>query len=653
MVENIIQTVCPRDCYDTCFLRVKVDSTEKIIFVKGDPDNPVTRGIVCPRGAKDNERVFRNRVLYPYIRDGSNPSKKFKKSTWDEVLTLVGNKLQQTLNDNGSEAVLHLDYAGNTGLLTWNFPLRLWNAIGATETDYAICSSSGHEALSLHYGLSYGIQPEELQDKKFIVYWGFNGAVSSIHMWNLALRARRHYGSEIAVIDPRESKSATKADLWLNPRPGSDVALAFGIAKYIIENDYVDLDFIRKWTYGYEQLKEEVMKWTPDRVKKVTGLDWNLIEELGQAYGERKPSATMIGIGFQKSVQGAESVRAVALLPALLGLHRGFFYSNSNAYNPNLSHLTGASLSTKKPKIVSQVALSSLVQKGEFKFIYVFNMNPILTLPDQKAFRAGLSRSDIFVVVHETHWTETTEYADVVLPAPTYLEKDDLVIPWGHRFVRKSNKVINPLGDSKDEIWIMQKLAKSLDLNESWLYEDPWTAVAKALENTLKNGTFDDLMNGKSLQLECKPLTEYQTSTEKIEFYSTKAKELGVPPIPFQYPLKWNEGKFILLNSSLSKYTHTQFQEVYGAIPAIVQINPKDAEVYDIEDEETIILSNDHGKVSVMAKVSNKVPKGILWSPKQLTGINSEPQNVLISGTNQKIGKGPIFNSVVVKILKK
>ncbi len=648
---RIVRVVCPRDCYDTCFLISVVEDTGKIRSIKGDHGNPVTQGFVCPRGVKDCERVYNNRVLYPYIRVGSKEEGKLKRVKWSEALDLVADKLRKVLRVYGPRAVLHLEYAGNMGLLTWYFPQRLWNAIGATKTDYSICSKSGHDAISLHYGLSYGIKPEELLEMKLIVYWGFNAAVSSPHMWALSIKARKK-GSVIAVVDPRESESAKGADIWLNPKPGSDVALAFGVARYIIEHGYVDLDFIEKWTYGYELFKEEVVKWTPSRVEEVTGVKWSLVEELGEAYGELKPSATMIGIGFQKSVHGAESVRAVALIPALLGLHRGFYYSNSRGYQVDIAYLTGESLSNKKPMTISQVSLSNHVKRGDFKFIYIYNMNPALTLPNQKAFREGLLRSDVFVVVHETHWTETTGYADVVLPAPTYLEKDDVVIPYSHHYIRISRRAINPLGESKNEIWVMKELAKRLDLKEKWVYEDPWKAIENALKNALENGSFKELLMGKVLKLKYRPISDYQTPTGKIEFYSKRAEELGLNPIPRQYPLKLCGEEFILLNSSTPKYTHTQFREIYGSIPPITLINPEDAKVLNIRSGETVELYNELGRVRVRVIVSSSVPRRVLWSPRQMIGLNGEPQNSLVPCITQKIGGGPIFNSTTVKISK-
>ncbi|MDI6904615.1 MAG: molybdopterin-dependent oxidoreductase [Candidatus Bathyarchaeia archaeon] len=200
----------------------------------------------------------------------------------------------------------------------------------------------------------------------------------------------------------------------------------------------------------------------------------------------------MIGIGLQKSLYGAESVRAISLIPALIGLHRGFYYTNSNGWTTNLSYLTGESLTNKKVKVVSQVALGRHLENGEFKFVYIYNMNPVETLPNQNAVRNGLTRNDVFVVVHDTHWTETAKHANLVLPAPTFFEKEDIVISYSHRYVQKSQKVIEPLGESKSELWIASQLAKRLNLKQEWLHEDPWKTVEKASANAFENGNTSD-----------------------------------------------------------------------------------------------------------------------------------------------------------------
>jgi anaerobic selenocysteine-containing dehydrogenase len=258
---------------------------------------------------------------------------------------------------------------------------------------------------------------------KVILFWGNNAKVSASHIWAMARRARKDHGAILVSVDSRKSPTAEAADIWIQPRPGSDVALCYGIARYLIEKDGVDPEFIGTWTTGFPAYAETAMDWTPERVERVSGVPGRVVAQIGEVLMAHRPAAFMIGFGLQKSVQGAEAARAVALLPALLGLHRGFQYSNSRGHMIDWPAINGRRFSGHRGKVVSQVCIGQRLAAGEFKLVYVFGSNPAMTLPDQSAVRRGLGREDVFVVVHDTHWSETATRADVVLPAPTFLEK--------------------------------------------------------------------------------------------------------------------------------------------------------------------------------------------------------------------------------------
>jgi anaerobic selenocysteine-containing dehydrogenase len=644
-----VETVCPRDCYDTCFQRVLLDDKNKPVRVIGDKSNPVTQGFLCPRGVADIKRAYSpERILYPHKRVGYKPNGAFERITWEDALNLLTEKLTGVIKQFGPESVLHLDYTGNMGLLTLDLAQRWFYALGFSQTDLSLCSKSGHAALALHYGLSYGVEPEELSSMRLTVYWGFNIAVSAPHLHALSLKSREN-GGAIVAVDPWQSETARSADFWIQPKPGSDVALAYGVMKHLIDNDLVDHDFLKKHANGFDRLTDEIGNWSISLIEEYTGLKWATIAKLAQHYAEHKPSATMIGFGMQKSFHGAESVRAISLIPALIGLHRGFYYSNNRGWNVNEPYLTGEALTDKNTKVVSQVALGRHLEKGEFKLVYVYNMNPAETLPNQTAVRNGLKREDVFVVVHDTHWTETAKHADLVLPAQTFLEKEDVVVSYSHRHVRKSNRVIEPLGESKSELWIMAQLASRLNLKEEWLYEDAWGALEKALADSFENGTVSDFKRGKTLRLKMKPRDEYQTSTGRIELYSTEAERQGLTPLPKQYPFPKNEG-LIFLNNAVNKYTHTQFQDVYGAMPATFLINPEDARSHDVRGNDVVELYNDFGSIKLQAVISALVPKGVLWAGRECRDVEGKPQNTIIPDTTQKIGGGSTYNTTVIRI---
>jgi anaerobic selenocysteine-containing dehydrogenase len=640
-----VKTVCHRDCPDTCFIDVTVEKG-KIVNTKGSRENPITAGFLCPRGNKDIERVYSpERVLYPHVRSSSA----YSRVTWDAALHSIADCIRSTLAQHGRKAVLLYDYPGNTGLLAWHFPKRLWSALGATTTDYALCSRSGHTGIGLHYGQSYGLSLEEVAASGLILFWGHNAKISAPHIWALARRAKKDHGAFIASVDSRKSPTAQAADLWVQPRPGSDVALCYGIARHLIAAKGIDLEFIYRHTTGFEAYAEATNGWTSQKVQQATGLDDEKIARFAELLMDRQPAAFMIGFGLQKSLQGAEAARAVSLLPALRGRHRRFHYSNGAAARIDWPMITGSGLTDKPGEAVSQVEIGRKLAAGDFKFIYVTGSNPASTLPDQQAVRDGLARDDVFLVVHDTHWSETAKHAAVVLPAPTFLEKRDLTIPDHHSYCRLSEKAIEPLGESRPETWVMQQLAKRLGREEAWLREDPWTAVAKALRNTFQEGTVEDLLAGKARRLKPRSRQSYQTASGKIAFAAENPPD-GAAPLPTQHTLPDAKKGFVLLNSATANYTHSQFADVYGPIPSIVWIHPRDAERISIEEDDVVAVANDHGTVTLHARITDKVLPGTLWAPRPLIGLNGVGLNTLVRGVSQQIGGGPLFNSVKVTL---
>jgi anaerobic selenocysteine-containing dehydrogenase len=298
------------------------------------------------------------------------------------------------------------------------------------------------------------------------------------------------------------------------------------------------------------------------------------------------------------------------------------------------------------------IAIGERLAAGEFKFVYVVGMNPVLTLPDSNKIIDGLKRDDCFLVVHDTHITETAKLADVLLPATTYLEKDDVFLSDCHSFVRLGRKAIEPLAESRDEYPLMKELATRMGVTEPWVHFDPWQDMRKNFQNAFIDGSFQDLLDGKPLQVRHKPLDEYQTSTGKLEFTSTSAP-VCVKPIPEQLMVGTSDGEFIMLNSSLPQYLHTQFTDVYDEIPRTFWVNPSDAETNELVDGKGCILYNERGELEATIKTTGKVPPGVVWCPRELIDERGNPQNGLAPGTPQKIGGGPMFNTVKVKIRSK
>ena len=645
-----VKTVCHRDCPDTCFMDVSVEQGQ-IIKTRGSKENPFTRGFLCPRGNGDSQRVYsRKRVLYPHLKLAVHGSNSFSRIGWEAALDTIADRIRATIEEHGSESVLLYDYPGNIGFLAWHYPKRLWTALAATTTDYALCSSAGHKGIGLHYGSSNGLSLAEVGASTVIIFWGNNAKTSAPHIWAVARRAKKDNGAVIVCVDPRESPTAAAADIWLQPRPGSDVALCYGLANYLINHQGVDLTFIDQFTTGFPAYAEAAKAWTHRRVQQVTGVDRQMVARFAELLMAKRPAAFMVGMGLQKSRYGAEAARAVSLLPALLGLHRGFHYSNAQGLSIDWAYIHGTRLSDRQGKVVSQVQIGEQLAAGAFKLVYVMGSNPAMTLPGQWAVRDGLDRDDVFVVVHDTHWSETAEHADVVLPAATFLEKRDLCISDHHPYCRLSEKVIEPLCQSRHEIQVMQQLAKRLKLTQPYLDEDPWKAVGKTLENTFVEGDLSSILSGKTLEVKLRPRNDYPTLSKKIELAAPTSGQ-AIAPLPFQHPTPEGSDHFFLLNSATVNYTHSQFTDVYGPIPQMVWIHPVDAAAVSIENDDIVMIYNELAKVRLHAKVTTRVPTGTLWAPRPLIGLNGVPLNALTPGTCQAIGNGPIFNSVQVQIL--
>lgn len=369
------------------------------------------------------------------------------------------------------------------------------------------------------------------------------------------------------------------------------------------------------------------------------------IIEFSELLWENRPSITFIGYGLQRRIDGGEAVRAISLIPALLGMHRGFYYSNTEGLGIDFDAISGRGLGDPK-KVISQPKLGDHLSRGEFKFVYIHLTNPAFSYPNSRKIVEGLLRDDVFVVVHETHWSETAKLADVVIPAPTWPEKDDFVRSYWHRYLVYNKKIINPLGESRPEFWVMWEIAKKLKLDDPRIYEDPFDSVKKAIGERI----FEELIKKGYVKLPYKRLDEYQTPSGKIEFYSRLAVEKGYLPLPKPRDGDRSNG-FVLITTTDSRYTNSQFRDVYGNPMPVVYLSPSDLNKLGVKEGDFIVLENDKGKATFIARKSNDVPSGIVLAKKQTISLERININELTSDTVDKF-TGATINSTIVKVYK-
>ncbi len=630
-------SVCMRDCYDTCSMVSEFKDGR--LTVKGNSRHSVTAGFLCPKGAL-LPRWFHteDRLKNPLIRTGNRGSGDFREAGWEEAINLVADKLRETIEEYGSESVLVYQYAGDRGAVNYAFPLRLFHYLNTAMLDYGICDRAGQEALKDVYGTAVGMDPEALKNQELIVYWGINAFWTNLHGFMLA----KKNNLEIWTVDVVRTETAKRSDRFFQIRPDTDVLLALGVAKVLIEENLYDIDFVRENVYGFEEFRNYVKTLSLDYVSAETGLSVEQIEGFAKEYAEKK-GVIHIGYGFQRSLAGGEAVRAIAILPALVGHRFGFIYDMKTI---DKSYAEGAFLRSKPAKRIPQMKLAEYIERGEIKFLYIYNSNPLASLPNQGRLRKALVESDVFVVTHDIFLTDTALYSDVVLPANTFFERLDIADSYYHRYVALNEPVARLYGKSNSEV--TRLLAKALGIDSPYLYESDEEVIRKILE--INGLSWDELKRNGFVKVPEKP-RKWETPSGKIEFYSRRAVERGLSPFP-EY--KRSEGRYPLrLLTPTHRMTITsQYHNTYGMVDPNLYINPADAEERGIEDGDAVEVFNENGRIRTRAKLSTDVPRGVVLLYKafwvSLLGWNA---NFLTTDeTVQKYGNGSAYHSTWVDV---
>ena len=644
MPIEIRYTTCPRDCYDTCAMQAEYSTEDNdIIRIKADPANPMTGKVLCPRGAKDHIRRKKGRIINPLLRQGNE----FVPISFDKAFDIIAEKIKYIRENYSSKAILYYDYAGNQGAFTTVYTKRLWYALGATLTDWSLCTGAGNAAIALHYGKKYGIHPEELPQHKLIFLWGMNVADNGPHIWRFVRQAQKQ-GTKVIYIDVRKTRTAKMADVFIQIRPHTDIVLAYAIINRLIATDAIDKDFISRYTVGFDYLAEAARQWSIESASRITGINPQTIVHLSDLYANLRPSATMIGVALQKSRNGWEAVRLLSLLPAVLGQHRGFFYSFSSALDIDDDYLSGYSF-VQDHNIIPQVTAAHLLAQGQFKMVFVSSANPAVTIPNARAFVKGMRRPDVLSVVQDTHMSETAREADLILPAPNFLEKEDVIFPWGHNYLRYNQKIVRT--DIPTEIDQMWAIAERLGMQQTWIKENPQQALLHSLRKVLDNP--QEMIDNPHKVYKCKilPRDAYQTPSGKIEFHSSTAPE-GINPVP-QYREETRQAdEYFLISSAIAQYTNSQFQEIYGPIPSVVHIHPREAEKIRLKNGDRVFIYNEKAEIELEVKTDNTIDREMVWTPRNTTGLNGIPLNALVESYPAGIGRGSVYHSTVVKIRK-
>jgi anaerobic selenocysteine-containing dehydrogenase len=643
-----IFNTCSRDCYDTCAIVTRVRNG-RLHSIEANGKQPFTQGFLCPKGQMLSQYVYsKQRVLYPLKRDGPKGKAKFKRITWEEALNEIAEEIAARSASYGTDSILQYDYAGTMGLIQRYFPSRFFNAIGAARVMHTICSRAGDKALEVVWGSSLGMIPDEIEKCRLIVVWGMNPAWSTPHGFELLRRAQKR-GAKIYVIDPIRTATA-EIGLHLQIKPTTDAAMALGCINHIIENRLYQEEFIKRNTTGFERLVEISRKFDLNEMAKVTGLRTRDMEDFIADYVSLRPNCIMMGYGMQRQRNGGEMIRAISCLPALIGENRGFFYS-TDLDDFDKDYLEGAGLMSRKKVYYNMVDLGRSLETGRIKMMFVYNSNPLATLPNQTLVRKGFSRDDVFTVVHDLFMTDTADYADIVLPATSFFEQFDINSSYFHQYLSINEKAIEPLGESRCNSDVFRALANAMKLTSKELFEDD-EKVARTLISKSKclEGKFEDLKKKGFIRFKIPSRSVYPTPTGKIEFFSAKAASEGLGGTPSHVEVL-RKLPYQLISPTHKYLVRSQYHNLRTELKPVVYINKKDAAEEEIKDGAIVNLVNELGGWEVAAEVSDAVPRGVILTysvfwPKLSDGRNV---NFLTSDLVQKYGQNSAFNSTFVR----
>lgn len=626
MAERI-KTNCPRDCYDGCGIVIETRS-EGRHRVLGDPDHPVSRGKLCSKCAIAYNRSWQDpqkRLMTPLKRVGERGSNDFAPIGWDEALALVAERMNGVIDTHGGASILHTHYSGTLSLIGFLFPNRLFAHIGASEVDPdTICNAAGHVAWHLQFGNSIvGFDPRTAKDARCILVWGANPAHSAPHTYEHWLPESP---AKVVVIDPVLTETARAADLHLRPRLGTDAALAFSLLHCLRADGAFDETFIAERTLGYAEIEADIERARPEWGERETGVPAAQIRAAAAIYGEG-PSMLWCGQALQRQATGGNIMRATGLLPTLTGNvgkpGSGFCYLNITPVvaGIDLDWLAGAPIATEGGKMVSHMDLAArLSDPEEFKLFFAWNTNPLASAADLTRLRSAMQREDLFTVVCDVFMTDTARFADVVLPAASFMEYDDITFSYFYMHMGAQAKAFEPLGESLPNSEIFRRLAAAMGLKEPALFETDEAMIEQMMAQMNPGFDFAELKRRGHFALGDEPLPLYgdhtfDTPSGLIEIASEQAAEMGLPRTPQPWVDAPPAAGWVRLISPASKWrsnsalaNDAHIEKLAG--PGEIHLNPGDAAAADIDDGATVSVSNEAGAIRLTARVDADIPAG-------------------------------------------
>jgi len=665
MEKNISISACPHDCPSTCALEISHDNT-KIYQVKGAAKNTYTSGVVCAKTSRYSERTHHpERLLSPLKRIGDKGLNNYKKINWEEALDTVAENFISTSQKHGTESIWPHFYAGTMGLVQRDGINRLRHVMRYSGQHSTICSTITASGWKAGVGSLRGPDPREMADSDVIIVWGCNPASTQVNVMKHIQKARKNRDAKLIVIDPYKNRTAKVADIHYPIKPGTDGALACSLIHIMFRDGFADKDYMKKYTDDPVGLEKHIQKHTPEWAAKITGLSINKIEEFAKIFGQNERVYTRVGYGFTRQRNGASAMHAVASLSAVCGKWKfeggGAFYNNADIYNLDRTLIEGLDVIDPKIRILDQSRIGriligdndALMEGGGVYSIFIQNTNPLVVSPESLLVRKGFSRSDLFVCVHEQFMTETAKHADIILPATTFVEHDDIYVAGGHQHITFGPKLIEPIGFSRSNHDVLGELATRLGAKHKGFN----MSEREIIDWTLKTSNYESLSD-----LEKKGWIDVQPDFETSHFING----FGHKDKKFHFKPNWSElgpyhenmpvypehvdsiekvsekMPFRLVTAPAHNYLNTSFTETITSkkkeLRPQVKINPKDIKKYGLKNDCLVKLGNDRGEVTIHVEEFLGTQEGVVI----VEGIWPNEAFINSNGINTLVGSDPV-----------
>lgn len=677
-VAKIVRTACPLNCWDTCTWLVKA---EKGIAreISGDPENPYTRGFVCPKAQYQLQRSLDpNRPLNPMKRSGSH----WEPISWEEAFDLFASKIEEAISRYGPQSIFYYSDSGSMGLLK-SLGLRFFRSLGGiTEPLGSLCWAAGLKAQEYDFGFQIAHAPEDILNSRFIIIWGRNPAVTNVHFVPFITRAKEK-GATVVLIDPVKSQTASLVHEVITPRPGTDGALALAMINHILKKGIEDLSFVAAFTAGFGRFVEHVEKYTPQWAEKVTGVQSDIIVGLARRIAKNKPASILMGYGLQRYYNGGNTVRAIDALSAVtgnIGLEGGGAnYANRWIAN-HLASLVPEPAAGVRTRFVLKAKLEDVatLKNPPVKMIVVVGANPVNQAPNSPAVQRAFSAIP-FKVTLDLRWTETCKLSDLFFPVASSLECEDLYFCSWHPYIVYGEKAMEPRGQALPEHIIWREVAKRLGFGKDF-ERTPEEWIDIALRPLHRYGLNAEAIKGQAVRFPTVPKVPYSdgrffTSSGKFEFYSHMAlRETGYPMasyIPRQvlarshnlqkrdsselelsdvtdYPL-------VLISPRTVQHLHSQFYERVlsdKGLP-VAYVNKSVLRRYGTQDGQEVFLESPYGRMIVELKESDKIGEGLVLVYEGGSVLEGKGTNLLTPSGETDMGHGARYYDCLVRIRPK